>query len=392
MLASEVDRYKVIDTDTHVMEPYDLWTSRVSVQRWGDLVPHVKWDEELEEDMWFHGDKRIGAAAGAAQAGWHQHPPLHPPSLDVVDAATWDPRRRLQKMDEFGIWAQVLYPNVAGFGAGRLLTFGDPALMLCCVEAYNDFLAEFAATDLRRFVPIMALPMWDLKLCEAEVARCMDLGHKGAIMTGDPLYWGLPKLADPHWDRLWAVLEDAGLPVNFHIGSDDMSIVEKAYEGAGLHASVAGVGPAVGIGNANVISNLIAGGVCHRFPNLNFVFVESGIGWVPFVLKSLEWHWLNFGVREEHSEYDLLPTEYFLRQMYCNFLFETETVKTTIEQMGADWILYESDFPHPTCMAPGPASIAVTPRQFIADGFGDLPDATLRKILHDNASALYRLD
>jgi uncharacterized protein len=179
MLPSEVDDYRVIDTDSHIMEPYDLWTSRISGTKGGDLVPHVKLDDELQEDMWFFGDTRIGAAAGAAPAGWHQFPPLHPPSLDVVDPATWDACKRLKKLDDFGIWPQVLYPNVAGFGAGRLLTFGDSELMLACVQAYNDFLAEYAATDSRRFVPIMALPMWDVELCKAEVSRGIELGHKG---------------------------------------------------------------------------------------------------------------------------------------------------------------------------------------------------------------------
>ena len=47
MLESEVDRFKVIDTDTHVIEPYDLWTSRLDVKKWGDKVPHVKFDEKL---------------------------------------------------------------------------------------------------------------------------------------------------------------------------------------------------------------------------------------------------------------------------------------------------------------------------------------------------------
>ena len=57
-----------------------------------------------------------------------------------------------------------------------------------------------------------------------------------------------------------------------------------------------------------------------------------------------------------------------------------------------DWILYESDFPHPTSMAPGPASAAVEPRQYIADTLGDLPEPVLRKILHDNAAQLYHMD
>src|SRR5580704_15697370 len=99
---SDVDGYKVIDTDTHVIEPYDLWTSRLSVSKWGDLVPHVKFDEELQEDAWYFGESRISAAARPAHAGWHEYPPLHPPSLDMVDRATWDPKERLAKMDEFG--------------------------------------------------------------------------------------------------------------------------------------------------------------------------------------------------------------------------------------------------------------------------------------------------
>ncbi len=230
MLPTDVDRYKVIDTDTHVIEPYDLWTSRLSVAKWGDRVPHVKWDEQFQEDAWYFGDSRVGPGASAAQAGWHQYPPDHPPSLDVVDPATWDARARLARMDEHGVWAEVLYPNVAGFGAGKVLTIGDAGLMLACVQAYNDFLAEYASTDPRRYVPIMALPMWDVDLCRAEIARGAELGHKGVIMTGEPAFWSLPKLADPHWDPLWATLQDAGLSVNFHIGSGDMSVFDQAYD------------------------------------------------------------------------------------------------------------------------------------------------------------------
>jgi predicted TIM-barrel fold metal-dependent hydrolase len=140
-----------------------------------------------------------------------------------------------------------------------------------------------------------------------------------------------------------------------------------------------------------VIANLICGGVCHRFPQLKFVSVESGIGWVPFALDHLDWQWKNCGVPEEHPEYDLLPSEYFKRQMFGCFWFEGPTVKSAIEQVGADWILYESDFPHPTSMAPGPATAAVEPRQYIADTLGDLPEDVLRKILHDNAAALYHV-
>ncbi|WP_116996915.1 amidohydrolase family protein [Desertimonas flava] len=392
MQPSDVDQYKVIDTDTHVIEPYDLWTSRLSVERWGDKVPHVRWDEALQEDAWFFGEKRVGAAAGAAQAGWNQFPPQHPPRLGDVDPATWNAEERLRIMDKYGIWSAVLYPNVAGFGAGKMLTIGDHELMLACVRAYNDFLAEYCAIDPRRFVPIMALPFWDLEATEAEIERALALGHKGVIMTGEPGFWNMPKLADPHWDRLWATCQANGLSVNFHIGSGDMSIFDRAYDGAGEHANYAGFGVQFGVANVSVVANLITGGVCHRFPDLKFVSVESGVGWLPFALEHLDWQWKNCGVPQEHPEYDLLPSEYFLRQMYGCFWFEGPTVKAAIEQFGSDWILYESDFPHPTSMAPGPASSAVEPREYIAKELGDIPEPHLRKILHDNAAALYHLD
>ena len=78
--------------------------------------------------------------------------------------------------------------------------------------------------------------------------------------------------------------------------------------------------------------------------------------------------------------------------MYGCFWFETDTVVSAVEQLGSNWILYESDFPHPTSMSPGPATSAVSPRRFIADGLSRIAEADLRAILHDNAAKLYHLE
>ena len=97
--------------------------------------------------------------------------------------------------------------------------------------------------------------------------------------------------------------------------------------------------------------------------DLNFVSVESGVGWIPFALDALDWQWKNCGVALEHPEYDLLPTEYFKRQIYGCFWFEVEPARFAIERLGDDNILYETDFPHPTSMSPGPASAAAAPER-----------------------------
>ena len=135
-----------IDTDTHVIEPYDLWTSRVDVGRWGDKVPHVRFDEALQEDAWYFGDNRVGPPPRPRRRAGTSSRPKHPPRLDDVDPGTWEASARLNvhgRVRHLG--GQVLYPNVAGFGAGKMLTMGDRELMLACVQAYNDFLTEYSS-------------------------------------------------------------------------------------------------------------------------------------------------------------------------------------------------------------------------------------------------------
>ena len=95
---------------------------------------------------------------------------------------------------------------------------------------------------------------------------------------------------------------------------------------------------------------------------------------------------------QEHPEYELLPSEYFRRQIYGCFWFEDAGAKHTIDVLGPDNILFETDFPHPTSMSPGPASIAMRPDDYITATFAELPTETLRKVLHDNAARLYHLD
>lgn len=138
---------------------------------------------------------------------------------------------------------------------------------------------------------------------------------------------------------------------------------------------------------------MIGGGVCHRFPDLKIVSVESGVGWVPFLLQALDVMWKESAVVTEHPEYDLLPSEYFKRQMYACFWFEHgEALDTAISYLGDDRILYETDFPHPAGMNPGPASSMVTATEFISENLSYLPESTLRRILHDNSASLYKID
>ncbi|MGE0387615.1 MAG: amidohydrolase family protein, partial [Gammaproteobacteria bacterium] len=213
-------QYTIVDADTHVTEPPDVWTSRLPA-KWADRAPCVRFDPQMQEQRWFI-DGHWGTTVGmTAPAGWHEPFPAHPPGYEQAHPGAYDPAARLKYMDELGVWAQVLYPNVGGFGSQVFAKMDDPALRIACVQAYNDFLVEWAGHDRRRFVPIMATPFWDVPATVAEIQRCAALGHRGVLFTGEPQVHGLPLLADRHWDPIWAAAQDAGLSISFHIGSAD---------------------------------------------------------------------------------------------------------------------------------------------------------------------------
>jgi hypothetical protein len=180
----DLETIPIIDVDTHVTEPADLWTSRLP-SRFGDKVPHVV-TEPSGAEMWYLGDRRLSGAAKFAAAGWRDYPPSYPPRYDQADSAAWDPVQRLQRMDEYGLHTQVLYPNILAFYMPMMFSLDDLALTKACVLAYNDFLADFCRVNPDRLVPLMMLPFWDAGASVAEIARAAALGHGSAKHPARP--------------------------------------------------------------------------------------------------------------------------------------------------------------------------------------------------------------
>ena len=294
-------------------------------------------------------------------------------------------------MDTEGIYAQVLYPNVGGFGSGRFLALKEPELMLACVRAYNDFLSDWTSENPARLIAVTATPFWDVAESVKEIERCAAKGHRAVNFPNVPEVHGFPGIAHKQWYPVWRAAEEAGLPISFHIGGGDLSDLTDDPSNIGTKANFARASSLIFAENARSIAELIFGGVCANFPNLRFVSVESGVGWLTSLLEAFDWQWQNSGITKEHPEYDLLPSEYFRRQIYGCFWFEGDGVRNAAK-LFPDNIMFETDYPHPTCMAPGPQTVAVRPRSYAQHEFGDLPEATLQKIFHDNAALVYGLD
>jgi uncharacterized protein len=284
----------------------------------------------------------------------------------------------------------VLYPNSIGLGGQGLATqVDDPVLRRLCVEIYNDAAAELQDWSNARFLPMPVLPAWSIDDCVREAKRCKELGLRGVNMTSDPQDTGSsPDLANRAWDPLWEVCADLDLPVHFHIGA---SLTAMNFYGNYFWPSQHEfVKPAIGgsmlfINNARVVINTIYAGIFDRHPELQMVSVESGIGWLPFMLETMDYELLE-NAPVQAAELSRKPSEYFKDHWYATFWFENShnALPWLIDVVGEDRILFETDFPHPTCLYP-------TPLDSMAEKMSTLPVETRRKIMGENAARLYKL-
>lgn len=387
----------LIDTDTHVTEPADLWTARMPRARWGDLVPHVRWDDDHSQEAWFVGDQRITSAGGSSfmvrdadsdlPGRWPEPYPAVPPRLADVHPAAYDATERLKVMDAAGIWAAALFPNLNFVGQNMYATIDDLEYQLACVRAYNDWLLEWIAPDPRRFIPLACVPYFDVPSAVSEMERCAENGHKGFVTTGGPQRRREPLLADPHWDPIWACANALGLPIAFHAGGGDITghINDERALVEGTAAMIARATTAILLDNGVQLADLLLSGILPRFPELKFFNVESGIGFIPFVLECADYHFKQVRVDRQRPEFTMLPSEYFRRQVYANFWFET-VEPYHLERMGVDSLLYETDFPHSTCLAPQDVQPTV------ARVFSGVPEDIRDRILYRNAAALFGVE
>jgi predicted TIM-barrel fold metal-dependent hydrolase len=307
--------------------------------------------------------------------------------LEDIHAGSYDLKARLAVMDAAGITAQVAFPNNLGLGGqGVANASSDRVLLDACIEMYNDYGAELQAESGNRILPMAVMPAWDVDACVREARRAHSLGLRGVNITSDPSDQGAPDLADHVWDPLWSTCSELELPVHFHIGNSDttMNFYDTYSWGSNpdsLKWAISGM--MLFIGNARSIVNIIGSGMLERHPELQIVSVESGVGWIPFVMEALLYEMAENAPRDL-AKLSLTPLEYFQRQIYATTWFERSDIANVVQRLGADRIMFETDYPHPTCLYPEPLKNA-------AENLATLSDSDQKKILSGNATRLYKL-
>ncbi len=370
----------VIDVDTHYTEPANLWTD-LAPAALKTRAPRVRQDKDGNQYWVVDEDMHLGTVGycvirpdGSKDLG-----KTTLTKLEEMHPGASDPLARLAVMDEHGITRQILYPNILGFAGSFVMNIKDVPLRNFCVQAYNEHAAGLQATSNGRLLPQALLPIWDMELTVTELIRCHEAyGLTGLVLTDSPELWQLPTLSESYWDPLWREAQDRGLPVNFHIGGG--ASIGNLWAGMDEPTAIAAMSSLADITNMRCIVNLVFSGLLDRYPALKFVSVESGMGWIPFLLELMTYQVGQNGV----GHLALTPLEYFRRQIYASYWFETD-IANAVDKLGPDNLMFETDFPHPACLYP-------SVRDQVERSLGGLPESVQRKVLYETAARVYQVN
>lgn len=376
-------KYGLISSDSHGQLDREAYTRRMSKATWGDRIPQVvevrEEGFELPVERWMvNGEIQRGSVCNCPTA--MNIKGRYPQRWEEVPREVYEPQERLEALDRDRIDAEVLFPN----GPGGTFFYGDPEFELACVRAYNDALAEYrAASD--RFIPLAVIPFLSpVQTAVAELERAVDAGHRGINMLADPSVSvpGLKNLSDPYWNPLWDACQSLDVGVHFHASaglSGKLALPRwQGFSGRQWHT----VSTLRNFCTATqIIPFLILGGVLDRFPRLNWIFAETGLGWVTSVLEACDFFWEKRRLWTEGLP--TRPSEVFRRQIYVDFWFETVGIELR-DVIGVDKILWESDFPHITSTYPHSWDA-------VHRSLAGVPERESEKIRFRNAVRLYRL-
>ncbi len=311
----------VVSADEHVIEPRSFW------EQW---LP-----ESLPSADRYRAPILDGVAlALSGESGHHAIKTflLFPDLVRYSDEAAGasDPLRRLAVLDEQGIDASVVFPQ----RAMAMWGIEDRDLMYRCFDAYNEWLAQWCAQGRGRLYGVAILPtVYRPEATGDYIAHLKDLGFRTMMLPNFPR--GVD-YAGPEMAPLWSAIEASGLPLNFHISEapDD-----NGPGGLGTYLAVS-FQPF-----RKLWSFIVFSGILERHPGLRVVFAEGGISWIPSALDHADRIHDKFAAHL-HPRLAQPPSHYWFAQCYATFMEDQRGVEQ-IDCIGADRVLWSSDYPHP---------------------------------------------
>ena len=375
--------YEIISADCHIDLPWlpeRLFTDNASAE-FKDRMPFVV-DSNRGRVWATKNGAQFGLKNGMGSAGREYKPGeihrsdrmasmgLFADGLKGIDRLTI-PELRIRDQDIDGVQAEVLYGIL---GAAKRI--GDDAAAVEMMRIYNEWLAQFCATHPERFAGIASIPNGNVEDAVRELDRVVGRGNVRGIEVA--VDHDMRPLFDPSWDALWSRAAAANLPVHFHTIGPRMNYDFEKLAPMQRRQAFAVHITSFQLAMANIIMELIYGGVPEAHPTLKFVIGESGIGWIPYVLDHMDLEW-----EDQFRDLTLTmkPSLYWQRQFFATYQSDPIGIRL-LDILGEDTIMWGSDFPHPDGVWPDS-------KEFIDRELKDVAPATRHKIICGNAARLY---
>ena len=376
--------YKIISGDTHIVEPPDLYASRMDAKM-RNRAPYIKRQKTpqgVDFDAWFIGDLQVVQLGAVTQAGRRFDDPEKIDFVGVwedVREGAYKPDAMLKELEIDGVWGAVVQPSQGLFW----YHLDDSELLSAICHAYNDWIADFCRPQPQRLKGIGMLNVDNPEEACVELERCARLGLAGMFIPVTPL----PERPYRHsmYERLWATAQDVQLPLLMHLATQranvpgcEISIDFKTFTAAGLR-------PTQDYWVRYSMTAMIFAGVFERHPRLRVGSVEHEISWAPHWLQQMDYTYKERPVyRGYQSKEGLLPSDYWRRNMFAVFQ-EDEAAVELRHRIGVDNMIWGNDFPHSESTWP-------RSRQFLTSMFQGVPENDLRKMTCDNVAREFHFD
>jgi predicted TIM-barrel fold metal-dependent hydrolase len=369
--------YKMLSSDSHVIEPSDLWEQRIEL-RFRERAPRVV--QEADGDWWMVDGYRTNSFQGGAQAGKRFEAPeeLKPAArFAEVRPGAYLPEEHLKDNELDGVYGSVLYPT-----EGLLLfSVPDSALLTAIFRVYNDWIADFCNAASSRLKGIAMINVDDVPAAVKELERCRARGLAGAMITVYPPETHSYDHAD--YEPLWAAAQDLEMPLSLHIATNRPS-PQQAWEEFRV------IKPAL-FANADhwvrvSLGHMIFSGVFERYPRLHVGSVEHELSWIPHFLDRLDYTYTQRAQREGWQRFKsaALPSDFFHRNVFLSFQEDQLGIRDRA-LIGVDNLMWGSDYPHTEATFP-------RSQQILGRILAGVPAPEREKITCSNVARLYHFD
>ncbi len=330
----------VIDCDSHVMEPPDLWAEYLE-EEYKSRAIRIEMVDGIETLIIGEQPVLSGVLAGLGGAnlpigevfaGGKRY-------VDGCPPASYESHARTQLLDEWRVDYGVLFPTIG------ILPFplDDPELNSAYCRAYNNWQKE-TFEDSNRVIPIAIINWHDVDEASKELALRLKQGFKGVFVPPEVISGKRP--GESHFDPIWRLCEEADVPACLHV-------VVRFNGSAAPFGSwqESGPGPifSFGLGGTGqlipAMASLVVDGLYDRFPKLKVVSVEAGCGYAAYLMDRLDEKTKIFNSIIP-TRLALKPSEYIQRNCYFVAEPEENTIGAMLELVGEDRILWGSDYPH----------------------------------------------